>query len=67
MCHPTDPPDFPELPDGAVVAIENFLEDFYIRFQNHYFAQMFRYYNGRPVETNPDYPQMTLPLSDPPF
>ena len=64
MCDPT--PDFPELSDEAVVAIENFLEDFYIRFQNHYFAQMHRYYYDHPA-ANPDYPQMTLPLSDPPF
>jgi hypothetical protein len=66
MRDPTEPLDFPELSDEAVVAIENFLEDFYIRFQNHYFAQMYRYYHDRP-ESNPDYPQMTLPLSDPPF
>jgi hypothetical protein len=66
MCDPSDPFDFPELPDEAVIAIDTFLEEFYTRFQNHYFAQIHRYYHDRPG-ANPDYPQMTLPLSDPPF
>jgi hypothetical protein len=66
MCDPTDPFDFPDLPDEAVVAIDNFLCEFQTRFQGYYFAQMHRYYHDR-SEINPDYPQMTLPLSDPPF
>ena len=63
MRDPFDPFDFPDLPDEAVVAI---LTEFLTRFQDHYFAQMHRYYYDRPEE-NRDYPQMTLPLSDPPF
>jgi hypothetical protein len=66
MCEPFDAFDFPDLPDEAVVAIDNFLTEFLTRFQDHYFAQMLRYYHDRPEE-NRDYPQMTLPLSDPPF
>ena len=66
MCEPFDPFDFPDLPDEAVAAIDNFLTEFLTRFQDHYFAQMHRYYHDRP-EDNRDYPQMTLPLSDPPF
>ena len=48
------------------MAIDDFLTEFQIRFQSYYFAQMHRYYHDQP-ENNPDYPQMTLPLSDPPF
>ena len=62
MCEPTELFDFPDLPDEAVVAIDAFLEEFYTRFQNHYFAQMHRYYHERP-----DTAQMNLPLTDPPF
>ena len=65
MCE-SEPFTFPELSDEAVIAIDSFLEEFCTRFQNHYFAQMHRYYHQRP---RPDYylGQMTLPLSDPPF
>jgi len=31
---------FPDLPEEAVVALDQFLEDFYHHFQNHYFAQL---------------------------
>jgi hypothetical protein len=64
MCDPTEPFDFPDLPDEAVIAIDAFLEEFYVRFQDHYFAQMHRYYNQRP---DSDLQQMKLPLPDPPF
>jgi len=64
-----DDPDlfaFPELSDEAVVALNDFLEQFYTHFQNHYFAQMHRYYADLPP---PDRyaDQMPLPLEDPPF
>jgi hypothetical protein len=49
MCNLTEPFDFPELPDEAVVAINAFLEEFCARFQNHYFAQIHRYYHDRPA------------------
>jgi hypothetical protein len=66
MCDPTEPFDFPDLPDEAVIAIDAFLEEFYTRFQNHYFAQMHRYYHDRPDAAS-TLGQMTLPLPDPPF
>jgi len=31
----TQPFDFPELPDEAIIAINNFLEEFYIRLPVH--------------------------------
>ncbi len=40
MNEDTDRFVFPDMPDEAVVAIDHFLEAFYHRFQNHYFAQM---------------------------
>jgi hypothetical protein len=62
----TQPFDFPKLPDEAIIAINNFLEEFYIRFQEHYSDQVHRYYHDRP-RPDTDRGQMTLPLSDPPF
>lgn len=55
--------DFPDLPDEAVIALNDFLEELYTRFQNHYFAQMHRYYHDGPAPQD----QMPLPLDDPPF
>jgi hypothetical protein len=66
VCESTHPFDFPELPDEAIIAINDFLEEFYVRFQEHYFAQMHRYDHDRP-RPDPDLGQMTLPLSDLPF
>jgi hypothetical protein len=37
-----------------------------VRFQNHYFAQIHRYYHERPDAVS-DLEQMMLPLPDPPF
>ena len=59
-----EPFDFPELPDEAVIAINDFLEEFYRRFQNHYFAQMHRYDHDRRASDSQSDP---MPLSDPPF
>ena len=66
MDQDTDPFVFPDMPDEAVVAIDQFLEAFYTHFQNHYFAQMHRYYADLP---KPDRrtDQMPLPLDNPPF
>ena len=61
-----EPFDFPELPDEAVIAINDFLEEFYRCFQNHYFAQMHRFDHDRPIPDR-DHDQMPLPLDDPPF
>jgi Ulp1 family protease len=64
MNDPTDLFAFPELPDEAVVALNQFLEAFYTDFQNHYFAQMHRWYHTID-QRHPD--QLPLPLNDPPF
>lgn len=64
-----DEPDFiafPDLPDEAVIALNDLLEEFYTRFQNHYFAQMHRYYHDRSTP-DPSDNQMPLQLDDPPF
>ena len=66
MCESTQPFEFPELTDEAIIAINDFLEEFYIRFQEHYCDQMHRYYHDRP-RPDTDRGQMTLPLSNPPF
>jgi len=57
---------FPELPDEAVVALDQFLEAFYSHFQNHYFAQMHRWYHELHQRQRYN-DQMPLPLDDPPF
>jgi hypothetical protein len=61
-----DPFAFPEISDEAVIAVNDFLEQFYTHFQNHYSGQMHRYYAGvrDQVRCND---QMPLPLDDPPF
>ena len=64
MNDPTELFDFPELPDEAVIAINDFLEEFYRCFQNHYFAQMHRYDHDRRASGSESDP---MPLSDPPF
>lgn len=51
---------FPELPDEAVVALDQFLEDFYTAFQNHYFAPMHRRYHAL-AQRQRDH-QMLLPF-----
>ncbi|MGH8646599.1 MAG: hypothetical protein ACREX4_19935 [Gammaproteobacteria bacterium] len=69
MCDMNEDPDpfaFPDLPDEAVIAINDFIEEFYTRFQNHYFAQMHRYDHDRP-DPDPYTSQTALPLDDPPF
>ena len=58
---------FPELPDEAVVALDQLLEAFYNHFQNHYFAQMHRWYHALDQRQHYDDDQMPLPLDDPPF
>jgi hypothetical protein len=57
----SDPFVFPELPDEAVVALNRFLEDFYTAFQNHYFAQIHRWYQLQPPDDN----QLPLPFNSP--
>ena len=65
MHEDTDRFVFPELPDEAVIALEHFLEEFYTAFQNHYFAQMHRWYHELAQRKRGD-DQLPLPL-DPSF
>ena len=44
MCDQADPFVFPELPDEAAAALDQFLEDFYNSFQQRYGIQLYRYY-----------------------
>jgi hypothetical protein len=60
-----DPFRFPELPDDAVIALNDFLEQLYTDFQNHYFAQMHRHDADRD-EPHRYNDQLSLPLH-PPF
>lgn len=59
----TDLLAFPELPDEAVIALDQFLEAFYTHFQNHYFVQMHRWYHALDQRRR-DNDQMLLPLDD---
>jgi len=52
MGHDLDAFVFPDLPDEAVVAINDFLEDFYTAFQNHYYAQLHRGYHEQRIRAN---------------
>ena len=65
MCNDVDRFNFPALSDEAVIALELFLEEFFIAFQNHYFGQMHRHYQALPQRRHHD-EQMPLPL-DPSF
>lgn len=67
MNEDTDPFLFPDMPDEAVAAINEFLETFYTRFQNHYFAQLHRWYHGLHQREGNRHPPPNLPLKDPPF
>lgn len=58
---------FPDLPEEAVVALDQFLEAFYHRFQNHYFAQLHRHYNDTHQRQRYNDPMPSSPLDDPPF
>jgi hypothetical protein len=67
MANDADPFVFPDMPDEAVVAIDQFLEAFYNHFQNHYCAQMHRWYHALDEREASRGPPPTLPLKDPPF
>ena len=67
MSEQTDPFIFPDMPDEAVVAIDQFLETFNRRFQNHYFAQMHRWYHALDEREASRGHSPILPLKDPPF
>lgn len=67
MTEDTDPFVFPDMPDEAVVAIDQFLETFYVRFQNHYFDQMYRWYQTLDQREHTHDTLASRPLPDPPF
>ena len=67
MADDADPFVFPDMPDEAVVAIDQFLEAFYLRFQNHYFAQMHRWYHDPAEPEARNDPTASPPHKDPPF
>jgi len=52
---------------SAVIALDQFLEAFYHRFQNHYFAQMHRYYHAIHERQHYHDPMPSRPLDDPPY
>jgi hypothetical protein len=69
MAEDTDPFNFPELPDEAAAALDQFLEAFYHHFQNHYGLQLYRWYHAldeREARHDP-MPSRQSPLEDPPF
>lgn len=57
MSHDLEPFVFPELPDEAVVAINDFLEDFYTAFQNHYCSQILRWNHEQRMRANASPPK----------
>jgi hypothetical protein len=63
----TEPFTFPELPDEAVAALNEFLEAFYNHFQNHYFAQLHRWYHALDQREHYQDPLPSPPHDDPPF
>lgn len=67
MSEDTDPFAFLDLPDEAVVAIEQFLEAFHHRFQNQYFAQLHRWDHALEQRAQYNDPMPSRPLPDPPF
>ena len=67
MNEDTDPFVFPDMPDEAAVAIDQFLEAFYHHFQNHYGMQLHRCYHALDEREARRGPPPTRPLKDPPF
>jgi hypothetical protein len=67
MNEDTDPFVFPDMPDEAVVAIEQFIEAFYHRFENHYFAQLHRWYHALDQRARDNDPMPSRTPCDPPF
>jgi hypothetical protein len=69
MCEQPDPFVFPELPDEAAAALDQFLEDFYYQFQQRYGVQLYRWYRGLDERDARRHrlSSTTLPHRDPPF
>jgi hypothetical protein len=69
MADHSDPLIFPDLPDEAAAALDQFLEDFYHQFQQRYGTQLYRWYRGldeRDARRHRLSPP-PLPYQDPPF
>jgi hypothetical protein len=68
MSNGEDPLRFPPLCDEAVLAVNDWLEQFLIDFQNHYFAQLRRAQYEASPRHDPFNQQLSLLLpEDPPF
>lgn len=65
MSNRTNPFAFPELPDEAVAAVNEWLESLYTDFQNHYYAQLHRWYHDI-NQRRRDGAAPPAPLDDPP-
>jgi hypothetical protein len=57
---------WPELPDEAAVALQTTLQDFVMRFESHYFAQIHRYYDDHSRD-NLIQPDLFRPTDHEPF
>lgn len=67
MNEDTDRFVFPDMPDEAVVAIDQFLEAFYHCFQTHYFAQLHRWDHALEQRGHYNESMPSRPPQDPPF
>jgi hypothetical protein len=67
MNEDTDPLLFPDMPDEAAVAINDFLDGLYHHFQNHYCAQLHRHYHAIDERQYDNDPMRPTPIEDPPF
>jgi hypothetical protein len=67
MADPLEPFLFPELPDEAAAALDQFLEDFYHQFQQRYGVQLYRWYRSLDERAARRDRFPTRPPTDPPF
>ena len=67
MADPLEPFLFPELPDEAAAALDQFLEDFYHLFQQRYGVQLYRWYRSLDERAARRDRFPTRPPTDPPF
>ena len=67
MADPLEPFLFPEIPDEAAAALDQFLEDFYHQFQQRYGVQLYRWYRSLDERAARRDRFPTRPPTDPPF
>jgi hypothetical protein len=67
MADPLEPFLFPELPDEAAAALDQFLEDFYHQFQQRYGVQLYRWYRSLDERAARRARFPARPPTDPPF